>query len=216
MSYENNIQVKEGYYGKKKYNTLPRFISYFYQVDSVSSLNNVKKVLEIGPGSKLVANELKNSGYEVITCDFDESVKPDIVADVRALPFSESQFDCIMACQILEHIPFEDFENVMKSFSIISGKYVIISLPRRHTGFEIVVKIPFIYTLFKRTFFNISLLFPVRFPGFKESDQHYWEIDFWTTRTKDVESVLKKYFTIEKKFRPVLNKYHQFYVLKKR
>lgn len=216
MSHENNIQVKEGYYGKKKYNTLPRFISYFYQIDSVSSLGDVKKVLEIGPGSKLVANELKNIGYEVTTCDFDASVNPDIVADVRALPFSENQFDCIMACQILEHIPFEDLENVMKSFSVISGKYVIISLPRRHTGFEIVVKIPFIHTLFKRAFFNMALLFPVRFPGFKESDQHYWEIDFWTTRTKDVESVLKKYFTIEKKFRPVLNKYHQFYVLKKK
>ena len=216
MSHENNIQVKEGYYGKKKYNTLPRFISYFYQIDSVSSLGDVKKVLEIGPGSKLVANELKNIGYEVTTCDFDASVNPDVVADVRNLPFEDNSFDCIIACQILEHVKYNEFENVLEKMSKISRKYLIISLPSRHTGFEFILKFPFIQTLLKKSFIDLNFQVPVKFPGFKESGQHYWEIDFWTTSRSKVESTIKRNFRILSKFKPPLNKYHQFYVLERK
>jgi 2-polyprenyl-3-methyl-5-hydroxy-6-metoxy-1,4-benzoquinol methylase len=131
MSYENKIQVNKGYYSKKKYNTLPRFISYFYQIQSVIDLPHMESILEIGPGSKLVSRELQSMGYTVTTCDFDVHVNPDVVSDVRSLPFEENSFDCIMACQILEHIPFEDFKKVIENFSKISKKYVIISLPNK-------------------------------------------------------------------------------------
>ena len=215
MSSENNIQVKEGHYKRMKYNTLSRFISYFYQIESVSNLADIKTVLEIGSGSKLVSRELENIGYQITTCDFDSSVNPDVVADVRKLQFEPNSFDCIMACQVLEHIPFYDFEKVVEDLSRITKKYAIVSLPSRSTGVELLLKVPFIQTIFKKKFFDLSLQFPVKFPGFKESDQHYWEIDFWTTKASKVEKVFKKYFIIKKTFRPPLNKYHRFYILEK-
>lgn len=216
MSHENNVQVNKGYYSKKKYNTLPRFISYFYQVQSVIDLSNVETILEIGPGSKLVSRELQSTGYTVTTCDFDKNVNPDVVADVRTLPFEENSFDCIMACQILEHVPFDSVEQVINSFARISKHYVVISLPNRSTGFEFIFKFPFIQTLFKKTFFDWSIQFPIKFPGFAESDQHYWEIDGITTTKKQMRSLLSEKFTIIKEFQPPLNKYHRFFILEKK
>ncbi len=215
MSQESKLQVKEGHYKKWKYTTFPRFISFFYQIDSIVKMEGVNTVLEIGPGSKLVSKELDNLGYKVTTCDFDTSVNPDIVADVRSLPFEDNSFDCIMACQVLEHIPFEDFEKVVADMARITKKYALISLPNRSTGFEFVFKIPFIQTLFKKRFFDINIEFPVRFPGFAESDQHYWEIDFFTTSKKKVRKTFERHFTIKDEFQPPLNKYHRFFILEK-
>lgn len=216
MSHENKLQVKEGHYKKWKYTNLPRFISFFYQIDSIVALAGVQSVLEIGPGSKLVADELKKMGYAVTTCDFDASVSPDVVSDVRNLPFEADSFDCVMACQILEHIPFTDFEKTVGDLAKITKKYAVISVPNRSMGFEFVIKFPFIQTITGKKFIDVTLPFPVKFPGFAESGQHYWEIDFWTTKRSAVERALEQHFTITKKFRPVLNKYHQFYVLERK
>lgn len=216
MSSESKIQVKEGYYAKKKYNSLSRFISYFFQIDTLSFLEDIKDVLEIGPGSKFVSRELENLGYKVTTCDFDTSVNPDVVADVRNLPFEDNSFDCIIACQILEHVSYDEFEKVLEKMSKITKKYLIISLPNRHTGFEFIFKFPFIQTLLKKNFLDLNFQIPVKFPGFKESGQHYWEIDFWTTSRAKVEKSLKRNFEILNKFKPPLNKYHQFYVLERK
>ncbi len=212
----NNVQVKEGYYKRRGYNTLERFISYFYQIDSITNLKDVSSILEIGPGNKLVSKELMDIGFSVTTCDFDEKVFPDVVADVRSLPFQKESFDCVMACQILEHIPFADFEKVVSDIANITKKYAVISLPERHVGFNLVLKFPFIQTLFKRKFFDISIKLPIKFKGFKESDQHYFEIDYFTTSKRKIVEVFERHFHIEKVFNPPLNKYHRFYILKKK
>lgn len=215
MSHENNIQVKEGYYTKRAYNTLERFISYFYQIDSVVNLSLTQSVLEIGPGSRLVSEELKRLGYAVTTCDFDPQVAADITADIRALPCTDASFDCIMACQVLEHIPYTDFEKVLADFSRISKRFVVISLPERSVGMSLVLKVPFIRSFFRKDFFDWSVRIPVRFKGFQESGQHYWEIDTWTTSKQKVRHSMQQHFTILKEFRPPLNKYHRFFILEK-
>lgn len=210
------IQVDKTHYKKRSYNSIERYISYFYQVDTIMQLPDCMSVLEIGMGSGLVANELRQLGVEVTTCDFDSSLNPNIVADVRNLPIQMNSYDCVMACQVLEHVSYSEFEDVLCSFSKITKKYVVISVPERHTGFNMVLKFPGIQTLFKRKFFDWSLRFPVRFPGFAESGQHYWEIDGHTTTTAKVRASIKKYFSIRKEFNPPLNKYHHFFVLEKK
>ncbi len=207
-------QVDIKHHKGKKYNSLERFISYSYQISEIENLD-VKSVLEVGPGSFVVSSLLKQMGYSVHTSDFDPQVGADTVADIRSLPFEDKKFDLTMACQVLEHIPFEDFEKGLSELSRTSSKYVIVSLPRRNTGFNFIFKIPFIQTIFKKNFFDLSLLFPVKFPGFAESDQHYWEIDFWQTSKSDVRKKIKKHFKILKEFSPPLNKYHYFFVLEK-
>jgi ubiquinone/menaquinone biosynthesis C-methylase UbiE len=82
-----------------------------------------------------------------------------------------------MACQILEHIPFDDFEKALSELKRVAKDYVVISLPRRCSCVEFVIKLPLIRSFFKRKFIDLSLVKSLKFKGFEESGQHYWEID---------------------------------------
>lgn len=211
-----NIQVDaEKHYLNDRYDNLERFISYYHQIDWVRRLQ-VKSVLEVGIGNGLVANYLRNLDIKVTTCDFDANVKPDIVADVREIPIDNNSFELAMACQILEHIPFEDFPLALAELSRISSKYVIISLPVRSSYFEFILKFPFIRTMFKRNFFDFTFHKFIKFPGFESSGQHYWEIDQKDFTFKKIKLLVNEKFNIIAEFSPVLNKYHYFLILEKK
>jgi 2-polyprenyl-3-methyl-5-hydroxy-6-metoxy-1,4-benzoquinol methylase len=71
------------------------------------NLDKNASILEIGAGSGWVGSYLKNKGYKnYIGLD----IKPggaDIVGDIkdsRSLPFSEEQFDIIIAFEVIEHV----------------------------------------------------------------------------------------------------------------
>jgi len=67
-----------------------RFISYFYQIDSILKLNP-KSVLEVGVGNKTEYNYLKQSGLNLVSCDFNRNLNPDKVGAIRYLLFEELQ-----------------------------------------------------------------------------------------------------------------------------
>src|SRR3989344_7127476 len=128
---KENIQVQKGHYFHD-YDNLERFISYYYQCRLVIELN-IKTALEIGVGNKLTSNYLKNHNIKVTICDVDKELKPDYIADIRKLPFGNNKFDVVYAYQVLEHLPFEDFETALNQLYIVSKKYVVISLPYNST-----------------------------------------------------------------------------------
>jgi len=104
-------QVSYNHY-QENYDGLTRFISYYYQIDLTTSLN-ISKCLEIGIGNKTVSSALINRGVNVTTCDFDSELKPDYVADIRELPFENNSYELVMACQVLEHLPWSDFSKAL-------------------------------------------------------------------------------------------------------
>jgi len=215
-----NIQVQKEHYLKRKYGDLNRFISYFYQIDLVQQTLGLNQrvsasILEIGKGNGMVSDYLKKLGFEVTTCDFDGSLKPDYVADIRTLPFSENSFDVVLAYEVLEHLPFEEIPKALSELHRVTSKYVFISLPYRSTGFELIIKFPLVRTLFKKLFLDIFLRMPLKFKGIETSGQHYWEIDGFDYSLKKVRALLEKYFKIVKEVRPVLNHYHKFFILEK-
>lgn len=213
---EHSVQVKEGHHNPKRYDNLPRFISYYHQIKTVSDLKP-KNVLEIGIGNGFVSNYLKSIDIEVSTCDFDKTLNPDIISDIRDINAPDNSFDLVLAAEILEHLPFDDdLDKALSELARITKKHVVISIPYRSTGFEFVFKIPFIRTLFKRDFLDMYLRVPMRFQGFENSGQHYWEIDSRKYSLRRVKKKLEKYFIIKKAFSPVLNKYHYLFVLEKK
>jgi hypothetical protein len=208
-------QVEKDYYIQRKYNSLKRFISYYYQLSTIQDLDP-ETVLEIGSGVNIVADLLKKSGVSVKVSDIDPQVQPDILADVRDLPCEDSSFDMVVAFQILEHLPFEDFEKALGELHRVSNKHVVISLPYKSTGFEMVFSHPLIRSIFRKDFFDISIRMPLKFHGFEKSGQHYWEIDSRSFRLRKIEKILNKKFLIKKSFSPVLNKFHYFFILEKK
>lgn len=210
-----NVQVSPEHYLTDKYISLERFISYYHQVNYIRGCKP-EKVLLIGVGDDLISPLLRKMGYEVTTIDIDPDLRPDIVGDVRDMPMKDKSYDVVCAFQVLEHLPYEEFEGILKEINRISKKNAIISVPHRRTGFEIIFKFPFIRTLMKKDFVRAAVRFPVKFKGFESSGQHYWEIDWFTTKLKTVRSDFRKFFTIIKEHTPELDPYRRFFVLEKK
>lgn len=214
MTVKFNIQVlKEHYF--KKYDDLPRFISYFHQIDLIRKLKP-KNVLEIGTGNKTVANYLKQNGIKIETCDFDKNLEPDYVADIRELPFKDNSYDVVIACEILEHIPWEDVDKALNELHRVSKKYVIISIPYSAANFEFIFKFPLIRKILKKSFIDLFFRIPYFFKSIKFSGEHYWEMGEKNHSSKKIRKTLEKYFKILKEIRPVLYSYHHFFVLEKK
>jgi SAM-dependent methyltransferase len=151
------------------YDHKDRWLSYFYQITAVRG-THASSVLEVGPGNGTVSEYLRQLGMRVITVDIDMHLKPDVVASVIALPFEAGTFDTVMACEVLEHLPFSDFLRALSELARVSKKYVIISLPdARRSLLHLVLKIPFIHEIAIRL--RVKKRAPHQFDG-----EHYWEL----------------------------------------
>lgn len=208
-------QVAEGYYFQKKYASLERFITYYHQIDEIRKLNP-KSILFVGVGDGVVSDYIgKNTNIEITTIDIDDTLGADVLGDVRKMPFEDQAFDLVIAFEVLEHIPFEDFSTALKEMQRVSKKHALVSLPYRNTGFDLLFKFPYIRTLLKRDFLRLRLSLPIKFPGFAVSKQHYWEMDKGQTPMRLVQSVIEQFFTVEQKFHATFDAYRTFFVLRK-
>lgn len=195
-------------YSFKKYDSKARWISYWHQIDEVLKLNP-KNVLEIGVGNKTVASYLENSGLDVVTLDINEQLKPDVVGSVLKMPFENNSFDVILCAEVLEHLPFDEFEKGLSELKRVTRKYVVLSLPHFGHSITFSFKIPFL----KEKKIAIRMPFPIKhyFNG-----EHYWEIGKKGYPLSKIESIIQKYFQIRKDFIPFENQYHHFFILEKK
>lgn len=207
--YETNIAYK---YYWESCNNFTNFISYYNQLNEIYS-TNPKKVLEIGVGNKLLYNQLKEVGINVKSVDINSKLNPDIVGDIRELPFKKNSFDTVCAFEVLEHIPFDDFEVALKEIKRVSRKSVIISIPIRNIGLEFYFWAPKIHGVY----LYVDLPIPMKNKGVtSDNDCHYWEVNKMGFSKKRILNTIKKHFVVKKEFRPQFNKYHWFLVLEKK
>lgn len=210
-------QVKRAHYFKKKYVDLNRFISYFYQLDLLGGLLRPGvTVLEVGVGNRIVSDYLKRFGIPVTTCDVDPALEPDRIGDIRNLPFPDQSFDIVIAFEVLEHLPFGDFRKALAELKRVSRDAVLLSLPYRSSSFEVVLKFPFVRTLFRRPVLDFFIRIPLPFQRTKASEQHFWEIDRAQHPLREIQNILEEQFVIHAEVRPLLDSYHYFFVLKRR
>lgn len=206
------VQVKKEHYSFDKYVGKMRWMSYYYQIYETLKVQG-NDILLIGCGDNLVRDILKNQGKNVETLDFDKSLNPDIHGSVTDLDkLLNKKYDAIVCCQVLEHIPFEKFESIVKQMRMYAKEKVIISLPSRNLAITFRMRIPY--------FGDKSLIIPIhRFweknysiekQGFGE---HYWELNTKITKIKQVDKIFQKYFIIEKRYIVLENTYHVFYIL---
>lgn len=118
-----------------------RVFSYAHQIDSVLSFEP-KSVLEIGIGIGMVTAALRSVGIKVITLDYQEELKPDIITSVTQIPLEENSIDVSLCCQVLEHLPFDMFESAVRELARVSSKGVVLSLPDITPHYEIRLRLP--------------------------------------------------------------------------
>ncbi len=202
-------QVGKDVYEKGKYEHSGRWASYYYQIKNTIR-TDPRNILEIGPGSGVTSWFLKSQGFSVTTTDIAEDLKPDIVADITEMPFMDNEFDTVVCCEVLEHLPFEESKKALREIRRVARNYAVISIPdHRRVLFSISFKLPF----FEERYFII------RIPSFKIhkfNGLHYWEIGHVGYPLSKIRTTLRSAgFFIEKDFTIPENPMVHFFILKK-
>ncbi|MEI6346110.1 MAG: class I SAM-dependent methyltransferase [bacterium] len=202
----NEKQVDKEHYTFKNYCYPDRWASYWYQLREVLSLAP-KTMLEVGVGDGVLRDYVKQAKQITYTnIDVAEDLHPDTVGSILAMPFANKSFDLVCAFEVLEHLPFEQFEAALAEMARVSKGSVIFSVPHFGPAVKWKCKIPFLPEL--------TFAFKVPFPmKHKFNDQHYWEIGKRGYSIGRIRGILHRRFQIVKEFVPFENQYHHFFVL---
>lgn len=146
------------------------------------------RVLEIGVGSGFTANYLRSKGVNVKTLDIDSEKNPDIVSNMVVYDF-QSEYDHVLAFEVFEHIPYNEFESVLNKLSKICRNFLFLSIPKSEVVlFRCELRFPKIKNKV------ISVTIPKRKITTKH---HFWELNHKATpRSKFEASVRKAGFKI--------------------
>lgn len=200
-------QTDAGHYGHS-YDTKLRLASYWHQIDEVLSLAP-HSVLEVGMGNGFVTASLRREGIEVKTMDVAPDLGPDIVASVTDIPLADASVDVTLCCQVLEHLPFEEFPAGVRELARVARKGLVISLPDQQRYIRVLVQT----RLFKIADRLITLP-----PGLQKTPrpldpQHFWEIGCGEVALSDVVRVLREVTGQEPlTYRVPENPYHRFFI----
>lgn len=166
----SRLQVQASHYTNTTYLSKQRLASYWHQIDEIIQLQPTS-VLEIGVGSGFMRQQLAVLGIpNVISADIDAALGPDVMADVRQLPIGDDSVDMAVAFQVLEHLPYDDFEPALRELRRVARKTVLLSLPDRT---------PTLRWAWSATQWELKprlLRIPIPIYRRVASDQHYWEI----------------------------------------
>jgi uncharacterized UPF0146 family protein len=204
IKFKNNI-YKYGGEWTKHLESCDHWIFYWFQqkiMEGFINKNKSETIIEIGVGSEFTANYCRSKGFDVTTLDIDEAKKPDILANVVEYDFKE-KYDHLMAFEILEHIPFEESQKIIKKIPTFVKKFAFISLPRNErTLLNIEIKLP----LLKKIKLEWKILARKIF-----TEAHHWELDYKGYKTKMIEkSFIDAGLKIRRKLK---NRYIYFYAL---
>ncbi|HEY4523537.1 MAG TPA: methyltransferase domain-containing protein [Candidatus Paceibacterota bacterium] len=177
-----------------------------------------KYVLEVGPGEGTIKRVFKPFVEKYAVMDVNAKLTPDFSGDVRTrFKEAEAKFDCIIAADILEHIPFTDMALAAENlFSyLIPNSHALITIPHRASNFLYMTPAQVPHILRIPTGFLSPGSFYRRFIKRKIwiDPDHQWEIGDGHHTIADVEKVFAAAgFKIEKREALL---YVDFWVLKK-
>lgn len=201
-------QVNKDAYDFTRYVGTDRWASYYYQLAEIFACAPAS-VLEVGVGDGVVGERLRHAGVAYTSVDIASDVHPDIVAPVTAIPVPDASHDVVCAFEILEHLPFDQFDAALRELARVSNGHVLLSLPHFGPSVRIELKVPGIPRL--RAAWKVPVPKQHVFNG-----QHYWEIGKRGFPVRRIRRALAQHFVIRKEFVPFENQYHHFFVLTKK
>ena len=196
--------------GAKQYLTLRRFASYNSQLEEVLGFNP-GSVLEIGSHLGVVTRCMRVCGINVTTLDINPECNPDVVGSVLDIPLADNSQDIVLCCEVLEHIPYEDFPRALSEILRVCRKGAVISLPHYGRYYSVTFKLPHIEQL------HLKIEIPYFFKNLHVYDgDHYWEIGKrGYPPERIVDEMQKAGFNLIRRYRVPFNSYHHVFVLSK-
>lgn len=199
------VQVTKANYFFNRYVDKKRWASYYDQINEALAVSP-RKLLVIGVGDGIVVEILRMQGIEVYTMDFDASLNPDFNLDVRNIDELPLNFDVILCCQVLEHIPFADFEATLDKLMEKTNRLVL-SLPMQHSR-------PFSFFKIQRAFFKrIAFSVPRYNKVFHFDGEHYWEMNTKGYLKSKISKIIAQKYHICKSYIQPDNVYHFYYII---
>lgn len=135
------------------------------------NINKDDMILEIGVGSGFCANYLRSKDYNVTTMDIDPDKNPDIISNIVTYDFSKVNFDHLLAFEIFEHIPYDEFIKCLKKIRDSSIQNVFFSVPLNSFSASLTKRLNHIGTFKVKVSLDTN---PRR--NYKLSQTHFWEI----------------------------------------
>jgi ubiquinone/menaquinone biosynthesis C-methylase UbiE len=192
------------------YDSLGRFASYWHQIEEILALRPAS-VLEIGTGNGLVSSYLRQRDIALTVLDIDGRVQSDVIGSVTRLPIRDAAFDVVSCCQVLEHLPYEEFAVALGEIYRVSRRYAVISLPDFARVYKFLIQLPKIGEL--RMLLRVPRLRP---PRWEYNGEHHWSINVYgCPMSKIVSAMTAAGFQINKRFRVFEMPWHHFFVLGK-
>jgi len=196
-----DVYFSDGYFA------MVQLCSQAQQLNHINAMRPLS-VIEVGLGNGFTSSFLKRAGYQVLTVDINENLSPDICCSITELPdrLSGREFDLVVCCEVLEHLPFEQFEQCIRVFSSVGGRlYLTLPNYRRAFGFGGFLRLPRIISL-------LSLYVPFPFSK-KIADEHFWELGSSKENSvKRVRDLLSGYYSSVVVSRYSLNPYHVAFI----
>jgi SAM-dependent methyltransferase len=95
--------------------------------------SDVGSVLDVGCGDGRMFERLP-AGVNAVGADYSyRSLErlggKAVCASSERLPFSDSSFDLVLCCEVLEHLPDEMFRHTLDELRRVARKYILISVP---------------------------------------------------------------------------------------
>jgi SAM-dependent methyltransferase len=220
------------------YDSSERFTSYWHQIDEISAFGG--RLLEIGVGNGTVTSVLRARDFEVTTVDLNAALNPDVVADIRALPFEDNSFDNALAAEVLEHLPWDQIPVAVSELVRVVRHGVVVSVPNADVPFTLQARVPnafqvvrmslkgripvrhALWALSQRVSWrrdggvvsHVSSVERLHTDGPPSSDQHYWELGLDGRRREDFVELLESTgLSLVRDFRGPAFPYHHFFVL---
>ena len=205
---EMNTHGTPQHYFSINYDVKARFVSYWHQINEVTLLNP-KEVLEIGIGNKFFTNYLMDRGYKITTLDIDHLLEPDIVGNILTLPFFNNSFQIVSSFEVLEHLPYSNFQVALRELNRVSSSHIILSLPDTTPIYRFYLELPRIRPI------KMMIKHPFPRPIIHHYDgQHYWEIGKKNFPLKRITYDIKQAgLRIIKSYRIFEIPYHRLFVL---
>jgi ubiquinone/menaquinone biosynthesis C-methylase UbiE len=189
-----------------------RVHSYAHQIGAVLDLAPTR-VLEVGKGPGMVAAALRALAIEVITLDMQSELHPDIVGSVTQIPLADRDVDVSLCCQVLEHLPFDQFATALHELRRVTKVASVMSLPDLTAHHYIKLKLP-------KLNFSYEISVPRRARRISNGQGpgrfgHYWEIGCEGSSFRDVRNLIARSgWKIDRTWRVPELSWHRFFLLK--
>lgn len=206
MSFSAQKQIDKAHYACGGYGFEGRFVSYYWQLHEVLS-RTPASVLEVGVGDRVFGNFIKdNTNIAYTSVDIAEDLHPDKLGSITEIPIGDKSVDIAVAFEVLEHIPFAEFDRAVGELVRVSRQFVVISIPHFGPMLSFSLKVPFLPRL--RLAYKIPYPKPHTFNG-----QHYWEVGKKGYPLSLIRQKLRQHGQIVTDYVSFNSEYHHFFVL---